>query len=1113
MSASRAGALLHHLHRLVESQHSDSQLLQRFIAHRDEAAFDALLNRHGRLVWNVCRHILHRDHDAEDAFQATFLVLARRAAAIRKGESLSCWLHGIAYRIAVRAKQMTAKRRARERHSAATVAVPPPDFAARELQAVLDEEVARLPEKLRAPFVLCCLEGRSRSEAAEELGWKVGTISSRIAQARQRLQTRLLRRGVTLSAALTAGVLADQSVSAALVQVTARVAMRIAAGQAVHGVVAPSVAALADAGMRTLVGIKTKLAITLLLAASFVSGVGLAFGPFNFTSPQREQGNDPVGLEGSTHPTEKTDQQGDPLPPEAIARLGTIRWRLDGHTADALAVSPDGKSLVAVNAANGTTVFDVATGKAVRRIPEKPELHKEWLGPQFWSVSALSANGRTAALIPNGGTIHLIDLATGEEARQKLKPGGIIQRAALSSDGRIFAVWIDHGLVQVWDVPTGKLLRELTTVRKQNSTWMPRWLALSADGKTLAWVGEDVACPIHVVDLVTGKEVRRLEEHDGSERQVCLSPNGEFLVASSGDGLVQLWDVKQGRILHKWTGRKNSIPLPYAFFALDGKKIVLYQPGDAIRLIEIATGKELWHVPRGTVSSVQDAYAIAPDGKTLYYSWGGGPVVYRYEMATGKRILVPGEMSEGFGDIAFAPKEEILYSVSDDGVLRAWETTTGKETRPLRAGTWGMLSPGGSLAVKGTREGFDLLDIATNEVRLHGEGWPRFSRDGRIVAAEGKNSIAILDTATGKQVSKLAGYPSFPSLHSFTPDGKRFAALCESGNGGVLRMWECATGQEVRSPPLPLCEVATLLFSPDGRMVVVGAPRGTPGLLVVETATGQQRQHIRFDKLLPAWTWPPTMFFSPDGEYLLIGDGANGVSIVDPFTSALLHRRQDHRGHVGRMVFSPSNRRLATSSGDGTALVWNADDFLRPARPKPVALARTDLEALWSDLAGADAAKAALAIRTLTQDPAQAVAWMRDHLPAAPAPPKPDPKRMDQLLKDLDSDEFEVRKRAEQEIETLAEAARPALEKTLSGQPSLDMRRAVERLLTKLESGGSPQQLQSIRAVEVLEHLAMPEARQLLQKLADGAPEARLTREAKAALERHQSPMNADEHR
>jgi RNA polymerase sigma factor (sigma-70 family) len=270
MTNGRIGTVLRHVRRLAAARHAESTpdrgLLERFVADHDEAAFEALVRRHGPMVLGVCRRVLRHPEDTEDAFQAAFLVLARRAAAVRKADSLGSWLHGVAYRVAANLRRDLARRRARE-----SVVADPPDSAAAaevswlDVRVALDEELARLPERFRAPLVLCYLEGKTCDEAARELGWSVGTLRGRLERGRDLLRSRLTRRGLALSAALLGAALTHDA-SAALPATLVGAAAKIAAG----AVPAP-VAALAGGVLRTMFVTKVK-AVTLLLFAVMALG-------------------------------------------------------------------------------------------------------------------------------------------------------------------------------------------------------------------------------------------------------------------------------------------------------------------------------------------------------------------------------------------------------------------------------------------------------------------------------------------------------------------------------------------------------------------------------------------------------------------------------------------------------------------------------------------------------------------------------------------------------------------------------------------------------------------------------------------------------------------------
>jgi RNA polymerase sigma factor (sigma-70 family) len=520
MTVASRDRVLQHVHQLIAGRGaegmSDGELLQAFAQRQDHEGFAVLVRRHGPMVFNVCRRSLHHQQDAEDAFQATFLVLARKAAAVCNGQALPAWLHRTAYRMALDIRRAAARRRRHEaRATARTSRNPSAEVALQELQALLEDEVQRLPEPCRMAFVLCCLEGHSRADAALALGVKEGTISSRIDQARKRLQSRLARRGVSLAAALTAAAVAGQTSAVAplarLCSLTARAAAT--------GVLAGPVAGW------------WKYTPLLIACLAVVAAGLIACQPATEAGrPEKPAGNKAAHV----------DVHGDPLPEGALARLGTLRFRPGGFVSS-LAFAPNGKTVLTLDSQGSVCLLDAADGRALRRFSTGRTRQRP----------ALSADGRWAALLFGPGklpidpeaSLELWDCQRGTRVRALGKAP--FATARFSADGKVLAGLRYDNVVELWDPSTGRLIRRW---KVGDETGYDLFITgrLSANGKVLATSHKKQT--VRCWDVATGR--RLLEVRD-------LSPSDLFALSSRGVLAVNGRDPAQPR--QPWMGRRGEV--------------------------------------------------------------------------------------------------------------------------------------------------------------------------------------------------------------------------------------------------------------------------------------------------------------------------------------------------------------------------------------------------------------------------------------------------------------------------------------------------------------------------------------------------------------------------
>jgi RNA polymerase sigma factor (sigma-70 family) len=611
---------------------ADGELLARFLSSRDENALAALVRRHAPMVWGVCCRLLRNHHDAEDAFQATFLVLVRKAADVPR-QAVANWLHGVARQTAVRLRATAAKRARRETQ---VVTMPEPtveEVRDADLQAVLDEELSRLPDHYRGVVVLCDLEGMTRREAARQLGIPEGSVASRLARARAMLAKRLARRGFAVSGGVLGTVLSAGSASGsappALVVSTIKAVTLVAAGQAAApGVISARVAALAEGVINAMSIAKVRGVVVLaLVACALAAGVtALAFGPPAEPKVEsRAAGAKPSG----------------PLEAVAVSRF-------EGHTDGVMVVafSPDGKRALSGGVCYGdrdptVRLWDVATGKELLKL----EGHTEGV----YGLAFLPG-GKKAVSGGADGTVRIWDLEGGKELKRYEGHEGTVYGLDVTRDGKLLLTGGVDKTVRLWNLETGKEVR-----RFEGHEGRVRAVAFSADGKQAVSGCVLGDATLRIWEVVTGKEV--------SKYTVASTP------AKGRRNIGILYGGGFGPVPPGGFGPVPPGGIASVAFSPDGKLVLAGCMDNVLRVFELSTGKE--RKLEGHTQQVHGA-AFTPDGKRIL-SAGYDQTVRLWDVESGKEVCRFFGHSNWVWGVAVSPDGKLGLSGSLDKTVRLWK--------------------------------------------------------------------------------------------------------------------------------------------------------------------------------------------------------------------------------------------------------------------------------------------------------------------------------------------------------------------------------------------------------------------------------------------------------
>jgi RNA polymerase sigma factor (sigma-70 family) len=964
---------------------TDRELLEHFTTRADTVgrrAFEAIVGRHGPMVLGVCRRVLRDEHTAEDAFQATFLALALKAGTIRNRDSLGSWLHGVAARISRRAREMSRRRAVQPTPHASLTSSPSAesDFEAIELRSVLDEELHRLPHPYRAAVVLCYLEGKTQEDAAHELGWTKGTVSGRLARAKDLLRARLCRRGMAPWAGLVPMLLppsqAPVGVPVPLADSTVRAAIGLALGRPEASVASRSVVALANGALRAMFVTRVKLALGGLLLSVAVAtalaqtgelpgALGNGHRDQNRLAPERNRAG--IVRTVAAKPLEPK------LPQHARVRLGTTRLR---HTSwvTSIAFAPDDRTVASAGADGAVRFWDLATGEPAAKLPAIKESapSREVIAQSV----AYSPDGSTLVIGRRSGLVQVWDVTTGKERVCFQAHRDCVWGIAFAPNGLTFATGSDQDpLVRIWDSATG--LETRTFEHDAGPIFYPA-LVFSPDGKSLALGASARNSQSHSIfvweyDGDPGPTIIR-DAHLGRLVNLAFAPGGRIISCGWGarrvrdpqgnmpDELsipqIRIWDAKSG---HKLKDLDPGATEGISGLALSrDERTLVSAHHDRLLVWDLATETLRRTIAIGAEKTPMKrcpGIALSSDGKTVALE-RGDETVRLWDLSTGQPLFHHDNAHESeVRNVAIAASGFVATG-DDNGVVRLWDAGKAKVVRRFELGcrVWAVrFSPDGRIlagaghdndGVHGIVRLWDLTDFSLRR-ELH-LGLPgvvlEFAPDGRKLAVA-SDVITVFDVTTGKKEAELPGHRGEIRAVAFSRDAKTLISAGQemNGQGPKFRFWDLATSRLTREIPIEGHRRATGAPQPHAPEALAFAVFG-PNLITAATSG--------FGDQLLGWdlrTGRPTRSFvlkTYSGASLaLSGDGRFLAAAVTPFSTedvrepramadasiriwelATKHevlRLEPQTTECWSLAFSPDGKTLVSAGNDTTAIVWD----------------------------------------------------------------------------------------------------------------------------------------------------------------------------------------------